>query len=154
MYAAVFAGGSAALFTGLLDFAVLSRSQAPFTASIFVDRVTVIISLGLGLGVAVGALLAIRASKPALEGDEYDDEYDDEQEDDLDDGWRRWRPGGDPVDPGRRRRRQRCSNSELPADEAPSLNPIDGARPFFDEAGPGAPNGNEPPTTPDTPSPS
>ncbi|HEX3424658.1 MAG TPA: hypothetical protein VHT30_00910 [Acidimicrobiales bacterium] len=72
LYAAVFAGGSAALFTGLLDFTVLSRSQAPFTASITVDRITVAVSLGLGLGVAIGALIAIRATRPELE-DDYDE---------------------------------------------------------------------------------
>jgi hypothetical protein len=80
LYAVVFAGGSAALFTGLLDFTVLSRSQAPFVASITVDRLTVACSLGLGLGVAIGALLAIRASAPALEDVDYDDEDFDESE--------------------------------------------------------------------------
>jgi hypothetical protein len=80
LYAAVFAGGSAALFTGLLDFTVLSRSQAPFAGSITVDRATVVISLGLGIGLAVGALIAIRASRPVLEAADYDD---DDFEDDL-----------------------------------------------------------------------
>lgn len=84
LYAAVFAGGSAALFTGLLDFTVLSRSQAPFTDSITVDRITVVVSLGLGLGVAIGALIAIRATKPRLDaGDEEDFEDEDL---DLEDG--------------------------------------------------------------------
>jgi hypothetical protein len=82
LYATVFAGGSAALFTGLLDITVLSRSQAPFTASITIDRITVAVSLGLGLGVAVGALIAIRATKPQLDGD-YD-EYDDADLEDQD----------------------------------------------------------------------
>lgn len=66
LYAAVFAGGSALLFTGLLDNTVLSRSQVPFTASVAADRVTVVISLGLGLGVTLAALIGIRRSKPAL----------------------------------------------------------------------------------------
>ncbi len=83
LYAVVFAGGSAALFTGLLDITVLSRSQAPFTASITIDRITVAISLGLGIGVAIGSLIAIRATKPELDGD-YDDGYDDENLEDLD----------------------------------------------------------------------
>jgi hypothetical protein len=74
LYAAVFAGGSAALFTGLLDFTVLSRSQVPFTASITVDRITVVISLGLGVGVAIGALIALRASRPVLDAEYYDDD--------------------------------------------------------------------------------
>jgi hypothetical protein len=85
LYAAVFAGGSAALFTGLLDLGVLSRSQAPFTGSITVDRVTVALSLGLGIGVGIGALIAIRASRPELEADDYDDElyHDELYEDEL-----------------------------------------------------------------------
>ncbi|MDQ1391563.1 MAG: hypothetical protein QOF30_540 [Acidimicrobiaceae bacterium] len=93
LYAAVFAGGSAALFTGLLDITVLSRSQAPFGGSLSVDRVTVVISLGLGLGVAIGALIGIRASRPELELDGSDDFETDEDDlatddfdtDDLDD---------------------------------------------------------------------
>ena len=71
LYAAVFAGGSAALFTGLLDFTVLSRSQAPFAGSITVDRLTVAISLGVGVGVMVAALIAIRSTRPAY--DDFDD---------------------------------------------------------------------------------
>ncbi|MDQ1357861.1 MAG: hypothetical protein QOG44_2234 [Acidimicrobiaceae bacterium] len=83
LYAAVFAGGSAALFTGLLDITVLSRSQAPFGGSLVVDRVTVVISLGLGLGVAVGALIGIRASRPELELDDADD-FDDDVDGEVD----------------------------------------------------------------------
>jgi hypothetical protein len=60
LYAAAFAGVSAALFTGLLDVAVLSRSQAPFAGPIVFDRVTVAVSLGLGVGVAVGSIIALR----------------------------------------------------------------------------------------------
>ena len=60
LYAAVFAGISAALFTGLLDIAVLSRSQAPFQGPTALDRLTVAMSLGLGVGVALGALAALR----------------------------------------------------------------------------------------------
>lgn len=76
LYAAVFAGGSAALFTGLLDFTVLSKSQAPFAASLTIDRISVVVSLGLGVGVAVGALIAIRASKPVFEAGVYEDDED------------------------------------------------------------------------------
>jgi hypothetical protein len=60
LYAAAFAGVSAALFTGILDFTVLSRSAAPFAGPMPVDRVTTAVSLGLGAGVAVGAVLALR----------------------------------------------------------------------------------------------
>jgi len=73
LYAAVFAGVSAALFTGLLDFTVLARSQAPFAGPVAIDRLTVAISLGLGLGVALGALVAIRRSPRT----DYDAAYDD-----------------------------------------------------------------------------
>ncbi len=72
LYAAVFAGVSAALFTGLLDFMVLARSQAPFAGPVTVDRLTVAVSLGLGLGVALGALVAIRRTPRGS----YDDDYD------------------------------------------------------------------------------
>lgn len=72
LYAAVFAGGSAALFTGLLDFTVLTRSQAPFAGSNTEDRLTVIISLGLGAGVVIGSLLALRTLPPALDPDAHD----------------------------------------------------------------------------------
>ena len=75
LYAAVFAGISAALFTGLLDFTVLARSQAPFAGPVTVDRLTVAVSLGLGLGVALGALVAIRRTPRTGYDDEYD-EYD------------------------------------------------------------------------------
>lgn len=85
LYAAVFAGGSAALFTGLLDFTVLYRSQAPFTASITIDRVTVVISLGLGLGVAIGALLAIRESNVEFDEGDYADEDPEDADEDPDD---------------------------------------------------------------------
>ena len=80
LYAAAFAGVSAALFTGLLDITVLSRSEAPFDGPIGVDRLTVAVSLGLGVGVAVGSILALRrAPRP-----EYDEEYDDDEYEDGD----------------------------------------------------------------------
>src|SRR5579859_125051 len=72
LYAAAFAGVSAALFTGLLDISVLSRSQAPFAGPIGLDRVTVAVSLGLGVGVAIGSILALR-SVPRQEYDEEDE---------------------------------------------------------------------------------
>jgi hypothetical protein len=75
-YAAAFAGVSAALFTGLLDISVLSRSQAPFAGPIGLDRVTVAVSLGLGLGVAIGSILALRG----VPREEYDDEGEEEDE--------------------------------------------------------------------------
>ena len=72
LYAAVFAGISAALFTGLLDITVLSRSQAPFDGLIGVDQLTVAVSLGLGVGIATAAFVALR--RVPLETDASDDE--------------------------------------------------------------------------------
>ncbi len=80
LYAAAFAGVSAALFTGLLDITVLSRSEAPFDGPLWLDRVTVAVSLGLGIGVAVGSVLALRrAPRPEYEY-EYEDDEAEEQE--------------------------------------------------------------------------
>jgi hypothetical protein len=76
LYAAVFAGISAALFTGLLDITVLSRSQAPFDGLIGVDQLTVAVSLGLGVGVATAAFLTLRRVPRDSDGDEeLDDEW-------------------------------------------------------------------------------
>jgi hypothetical protein len=65
--AAACAGGSAMLFTGVLDFPVLGRSHAPFAGSLAVDRLEVAICLGLGLGALMGALLLLRADRPRIE---------------------------------------------------------------------------------------
>jgi hypothetical protein len=83
LYAAVFAGISAALFTGLLDIAVLSRSQAPFDGLIGVDQLTVAVSLGLGVGVATAAFVALR--RVPRETDGSDEEQGDEWLGDDDD---------------------------------------------------------------------
>jgi hypothetical protein len=69
--AAVIAGASALLSTGVLDFFVLSRSQAPFNGPIAVDRAAVAVCLGLGLGVVVGGLAILRAERAPVE---YDDD--------------------------------------------------------------------------------
>jgi hypothetical protein len=78
LYAATFAGISAALFGGLLDITVLSRSQAPFSGAIGVDRITVAVSLGLGLGVATGAIAALRRQPRAAPIEEDFDAPEDE----------------------------------------------------------------------------
>jgi hypothetical protein len=75
--AALCAGASAVVFTGVLDFTVLNRSAAPFAGPINADRVCVAVCLGLGLGVVVGALALIRADRVRVE---Y---ADDEEDDDL-----------------------------------------------------------------------
>lgn len=85
LYAAAFAGISAALFGGLLDVTVLSRSQAPFAGSIGNDRITVAVSLGLGLGVATGAIAALRKQPRALRlVDEDEDAGSDERDSSVD----------------------------------------------------------------------
>jgi hypothetical protein len=76
--AALCAGASALVFTGMCDFTVLSRSQAPFAGSLSVDRLCVAICLGLGLAVVVGALALIRAECPRVE---YCDQDEDVEED-------------------------------------------------------------------------
>jgi hypothetical protein len=76
--AALWAGVSAVLFTGLLDFTVLNHSQAPFDGSIVADRVCVAVCLGLGLGVTLGALALLRADRVRVT---YEDEDDDDGED-------------------------------------------------------------------------
>jgi hypothetical protein len=75
--AAACAGASAVLFTGLLDFQVLARSQGPFAGPVALDRLCVAVCLGLGLGVVAGALALIRADHPRVEYEGYD-EYDGE----------------------------------------------------------------------------
>jgi hypothetical protein len=78
LYAAAFAGVSAALFTGILDFTVMSRSLAPFNGPMVLDRITVAVSLGLGVGVAVGAVLALRRiprAEASDTGEESGDDY-------------------------------------------------------------------------------
>jgi hypothetical protein len=53
--AAIFAGTCVFILTGLADFATLYRSQAPFAWGIWLDRATIMIALGVGLGVVVTA---------------------------------------------------------------------------------------------------
>jgi hypothetical protein len=74
LYAAAFAGVSAALFTGILDVTVLSRSTAPFAGPMWFDRATTAVSLGLGVGIAVGSVLAIRRAPRPQWTDDVDDD--------------------------------------------------------------------------------
>ena len=79
LMAAAGLGLSTALFTGLLDLGVLSRSGAPYRGPLILDRASVAVSLGLGAGLAVGALVAARRLRPT-----YDDDFDDlDDSDDL-----------------------------------------------------------------------
>ncbi|TML60205.1 MAG: hypothetical protein E6G17_10330 [Actinobacteria bacterium] len=54
------AGLVIAIFGGLTDISVLSRSQLPFAFPGVIDRAAVAVSLGIGLGVAAGAVLRLR----------------------------------------------------------------------------------------------
>jgi hypothetical protein len=75
VYAMVFAAASAFLFSGMLDLTTLHRSHAPFVVGVGWDRVTVVIALGVGLGLAVTGIGAIHRQTPyhdqvEAEGDE------------------------------------------------------------------------------------
>jgi hypothetical protein len=76
--AAIFAGTCVFILTGLADFATLYRSQAPFAWGIWLDRVTIMIALGVGLGIVVTAFCVGRryfstADEGALDLPELDD---------------------------------------------------------------------------------
>jgi hypothetical protein len=70
----VWAAVSALVFTGGLDFEVLSRSQVPFAGSLTADRLCVAACLGLGVGVTVAALALLRAERPRIEYTDDPDE--------------------------------------------------------------------------------
>jgi hypothetical protein len=74
LYAAVFTAASALLFSGLLDFSTLHRSQAPFLWGVVWDRLSVTVALGGGLGVALGALWALRRAPTPTPTPSVDDE--------------------------------------------------------------------------------
>ncbi len=59
LFAAIFSGVLLAVFGGLQDLGVLRHSQVPFAWSAMVARLLVTASIGLGVGVAAGSLLAL-----------------------------------------------------------------------------------------------
>lgn len=66
IYAAVLAAGVLAVFGGLGDLAVLSRSQVPFGFGQTVGRSVVALTCGLGVGLVVASFVAIsRGTLPA-----------------------------------------------------------------------------------------
>ena len=65
LYAGVFSGLSIAVFGGLLDLAVLSRSTAPFALPLDVVRACVAVAAGGGFGLAVACLLVVRRTPEA-----------------------------------------------------------------------------------------
>ena len=66
-FAAAFAGLFVAVFGGVADIGTLSRSHAPFAWSIGLGRLLVAASLGLGLGLLAGAIIALVKERPALQ---------------------------------------------------------------------------------------
>jgi hypothetical protein len=48
------------VFGGLTDFRVLDRSQAPFAFPVSIERGLVALSIGIGAGVVVGSIVALR----------------------------------------------------------------------------------------------
>ena len=68
--AGAFAGVVVAVFGGLVDRAALSRSHMPFAGPATLARLCVAVSLGLGTGMAVVAVLALRGRRePAGDGE-------------------------------------------------------------------------------------
>lgn len=65
LYAAVFAGLSIAVFGGLLDLIVLSRSVTLFVLPIEVARLCIALALGGGTGLVAASLLVIRRTPEA-----------------------------------------------------------------------------------------
>lgn len=59
LFAAIFSGVLLAVFGGLQDLGVLSHSQVPFAWGEASARVFVTLSIGLGVGVTVGSILAL-----------------------------------------------------------------------------------------------
>lgn len=66
---AAVAGLLGALFGGIVDLGDLSKSQLPFAFPAVVGRFTVALSLGLGLGLVAGAVLALRRIGPIGDDD-------------------------------------------------------------------------------------
>jgi hypothetical protein len=75
--AALAAGASALVFTGLLDVTVLGRSDSPSVGSITVARLCVAVCLGLGAGVMLAALARLRADRPKVLYTDDDHDADD-----------------------------------------------------------------------------
>lgn len=59
LFAAIFSGVLLAIFGGLQDLGVLSHSQVPFAWGAVGARFFVTLSIGLGVGVTVGSILAL-----------------------------------------------------------------------------------------------
>ncbi len=74
LFAGVFAGLSVAVFGGLLDLAILSRSVTSFALPIAVARLCAALAVGGGFGLAVACILVIRRNPAARpDGPDGDD---------------------------------------------------------------------------------
>jgi hypothetical protein len=62
LFLAVFSALVMTVFGGFTDFRVLDRSEAPFAFPVTLERGLVSLTLGVGLGVIVGSILALRAN--------------------------------------------------------------------------------------------
>jgi hypothetical protein len=76
LFLATFSGAVIGVFSAIGDGGVLWHSQATFAPPAGLDRLVVAVSIGLGLGVAAGAMLAIRRHAKAPEAPEQDPEQD------------------------------------------------------------------------------
>jgi hypothetical protein len=65
LYGTLLVGAMVGLVSGLTDLSYLWKSQLPTVGPDAIARAEVATAFGLGLGLAVGALLALRASAPA-----------------------------------------------------------------------------------------
>ena len=66
-YLATFAAGLMTLVGGLADVGVLSHSSIPFAFGVTVARISVVLTFGLGIGIAVISVLATRPDPSAAE---------------------------------------------------------------------------------------
>lgn len=62
LFLSLFSGLVIVVFGGLTDFRVLDRSSAPFALPVAVERGLVALTIGLGAGMVIGSILALRAN--------------------------------------------------------------------------------------------
>jgi hypothetical protein len=65
LFAAVFTALVIGLFGGLADVVSLARSQVPFEWGVVAAQVLVAVSIGAGVGVVIGSVIAYRFNRPA-----------------------------------------------------------------------------------------
>ena len=72
LFAVIFSAVVIALFGGLNDLSDLFRSQVPYAWSASLARLTVAVSLGLGIGLVIASVLILRRLSPKAEVSEED----------------------------------------------------------------------------------